>query len=155
MKTPRQYPEPSTRRRSLLIAALVVGRLGGLHRLPGHASWSSPPPSWSASWSGPASKRCGPGWSPGETPVGTHVNVSHVAATPAGMKVTASVKLVAQEGRKLTFRVTCRDEVDLIGEGTHERASSVPRSSWRVVLAAKGPSSLKRRRTTAAINKNP
>ena len=58
---------------------------------------------------------------PGEHSVGTHVNVSHVAATPAGMNVSAFVELIALEGRKLTFRVTCRDEVDLIGEGVHER----------------------------------
>ena len=58
---------------------------------------------------------------PGEHSVGTHVNVSHVAATPAGMNVTAFVELIAVEGRKLSFRVTCRDEVDLIGEGVHER----------------------------------
>src|SRR5262245_29659615 len=47
---------------------------------------------------------------PGEHTVGTHVNVSHSAATPVGMAVTAFVELVAVEGRKLSFRVTCRDE---------------------------------------------
>ena len=59
---------------------------------------------------------------PGEHTVGTHVNVSHMAATPVGMNVTAFVELIAAEGRKLVFRVTCRDEKDIIGEGTHERA---------------------------------
>jgi fluoroacetyl-CoA thioesterase len=59
---------------------------------------------------------------PGEHTVGTHVNVSHMAATPVGMNVTAFVELIAAEGRKLTFRVTCRDDKDIIGEGTHERA---------------------------------
>jgi fluoroacetyl-CoA thioesterase len=44
-----------------------------------------------------------------------------MAATPVGMKVTAFVELVKTEGRKLTFCVTCRDETDIIGEGTHER----------------------------------
>jgi fluoroacetyl-CoA thioesterase len=58
---------------------------------------------------------------PGEHTVGTHVNVSHMAATPVGMNVTAFVELIAAEGRKLVFRVTCRDEKDIIGEGTHER----------------------------------
>src|SRR5262245_55039833 len=37
--------------------------------------------------------------------VGTHVNVSHAAATPIGMNVTAEVELTAVEGRKLTFKV--------------------------------------------------
>jgi fluoroacetyl-CoA thioesterase len=59
---------------------------------------------------------------PGQKTVGTHINVSHLAATPVGMTVTAEVTLVAIEGRKLTFKVTCRDERDVIGEGTHERA---------------------------------
>lgn len=54
--------------------------------------------------------------------VGTHVDVGHTAATPVGMKVTASVELVAIEGRSLLFKVECRDEVGLIGEGMHRRA---------------------------------
>jgi fluoroacetyl-CoA thioesterase len=58
----------------------------------------------------------------GERTVGTHVDVSHVAATPVGMIATAEVELVAVEGRKLRFRVSCRDEGGLIGEGFHERA---------------------------------
>ncbi len=58
---------------------------------------------------------------PGEQTVGTQVNVSHIAATPAGMEVTANVKLVAVDGRRLMFEVEARDEVELIGKGTHER----------------------------------
>jgi fluoroacetyl-CoA thioesterase len=59
---------------------------------------------------------------PGEHTVGTHVDMSHVAATPAGLAVTAEVELVAVEGRKLRFRVSLRDEREPIGEGFHERA---------------------------------
>jgi fluoroacetyl-CoA thioesterase len=62
-----------------------------------------------------------PHLAPGQKTVGTHVNVSHAAATPVGMTVTAEVELVAVEGRKLIFHVTCRDERDIIAEGTHER----------------------------------
>ncbi len=58
----------------------------------------------------------------GEHTVGTHIDVSHTAATPIGMRVTAEVRLLAIEGRRLRFRVECRDERELIGEGTHERA---------------------------------
>ena len=54
--------------------------------------------------------------------VGTHVDVSHVAATPVGMTVTAEVELIAVDGKSLRFRVRCLDEAGLIGEGTHERA---------------------------------
>ncbi|RWI98359.1 MAG: thioesterase [Mesorhizobium sp.] len=57
-----------------------------------------------------------------ERAVGTHVDVSHVAATPVGMTVTADVELVAVQGRKLRFKVSCSDENGLIGEGFHERA---------------------------------
>jgi fluoroacetyl-CoA thioesterase len=58
---------------------------------------------------------------PNEGTVGTYVDVSHVAATPIGMTVTAEVELIAVEGRKLRFKVSCRDEAGLIGEGHHER----------------------------------
>lgn len=58
----------------------------------------------------------------GERTVGTRVDLSHTAATPIGMEVTAEVTLVAVEGRILRFKVACRDEAGPIGEGTHERA---------------------------------
>lgn len=54
--------------------------------------------------------------------VGTHVDVSHVAATPVGMTVTAEVELVGIEGKLLMFKVTCRDDAGVIGEGRHQRA---------------------------------
>ena len=57
----------------------------------------------------------------GKQSLGTHLDVTHIAATPVGMKVTASAELVSVEGRKLTFRVEARDAADLIGEGTHQR----------------------------------
>jgi fluoroacetyl-CoA thioesterase len=58
---------------------------------------------------------------PQQKTVGTSVNLSHSAATPIGMKVTAEVTLRQIEGKKLSFTVICRDEVDVICEGTHER----------------------------------
>jgi fluoroacetyl-CoA thioesterase len=57
----------------------------------------------------------------GEKTVGTHVDLSHFAATPIGRRVTAEVELVAVEGRKLRFKVECRDEKEVIGAGFHER----------------------------------
>ena len=59
---------------------------------------------------------------PGEHSVGVHVDVSHVAATPADMAIRAEVELVAVEGRRLTFAVKAFDEHGLIGEGRHQRA---------------------------------
>jgi len=53
--------------------------------------------------------------------LGTQVDLSHRAATPVGMKVTAEVVLEAVDQRRLQFGVVCRDEVDVICEGKHER----------------------------------
>lgn len=53
--------------------------------------------------------------------VGTKVEMTHTAATPIGMQVTAEVELVAIDDRTLRFRAICRDEKEPIGEGFHER----------------------------------
>lgn len=58
---------------------------------------------------------------PHEQTVGTHVNLSHEAATPTGLIVTVRVKLEAVEGRKLVFSIVADDGIDKISEGTHER----------------------------------
>ena len=58
---------------------------------------------------------------PEEQTVGTHVNVSHLAATPPGLEVTAKVKLTQVDGRRLVFEVEASDGVDVISKGTHER----------------------------------
>jgi len=58
---------------------------------------------------------------PREQTVGTHIDVSHVAATPAGFTVTANVKLVEVDKRRLVFEVEAHDGVELISKGTHER----------------------------------
>lgn len=56
-----------------------------------------------------------------ERTVGTHVDLSHSAATPIGLKVTAEVELIEVENKKLRFKIKCYDEKDLICEGFHER----------------------------------
>lgn len=58
---------------------------------------------------------------PREQTVGTHVDMSHEAATPPGFEVTVTVELMAVEGKKLTFAVEAHDGVDLISKGRHER----------------------------------
>ena len=57
----------------------------------------------------------------GEQTVGIGMKFSHTAATPIGMKVRFTAKLVEVEGRKLTFEVQGFDEVEKIGQATHER----------------------------------
>lgn len=63
-----------------------------------------------------------PEMAPGETTVGTLVDVRHLAATPLGMRVTATAELIEIDGRRLVFRVSAHDERGPIGEGRHERA---------------------------------
>jgi len=52
--------------------------------------------------------------------LGTHLDVRHIAATPVGMRVTATAEVTRVEGRTVDFRVEARDEKDLIGDGTHQ-----------------------------------
>jgi len=58
---------------------------------------------------------------PGEGSVGVHVDVSHLAATPPGMTVTAEAECIEVAGPRLAFKVRAHDGIDLIGEGRHER----------------------------------
>lgn len=58
---------------------------------------------------------------PIEQSVGTHIDVSHRAATPPGLEVTADVELIEVNGKSLVFAVRAHDGKDLISEGRHER----------------------------------
>ena len=58
----------------------------------------------------------------GETSVGTHMDITHDAPTPVGVKVWAEAEVTAVDGRRVTFAVTAYDEKGPIGKGTHERA---------------------------------
>jgi fluoroacetyl-CoA thioesterase len=57
----------------------------------------------------------------GHQTVGTHLDITHVAATPVGMRVRAYAELTKVEKRTLTFKVHAEDEKERIGEGVHER----------------------------------
>ena len=57
----------------------------------------------------------------GEGSLGTHVDFSHDAATPAGMTITVEAECVGVEGPKVRFRVSGHDGIDKIGGGEHER----------------------------------
>jgi fluoroacetyl-CoA thioesterase len=58
---------------------------------------------------------------PAEQTLGTHIDVSHTAATPAGFEVTVKVRLTDVQGKRLKFDVEAHDGVDPIAKGTHER----------------------------------
>jgi predicted thioesterase len=69
----------------------------------------------------------------GQQSLGIHLDVSHVAATPVGLKVTATAEVLRVEGRTITFRVEARDNIETIGGGTHARVVvSVARFDERV-----------------------
>jgi predicted thioesterase len=57
----------------------------------------------------------------GQDTVGIGVNVKHLAATPVGMRVTARCTLVEIDRRRLSFTFEVHDELDKVGEGTHDR----------------------------------
>ena len=73
---------------------------------------------------------------PGESAVGTAVNIRHLAATPVGHEVTAEAEVVEVNGRHIMFKVSARDENEEIGDGTHQRMV-VDRARFDARLAAK------------------
>ena len=69
-----------------------------------------------ASW-----KSIAPHLEPGQSTVGTKLNISHDSATPMGMKVWAESEITEVDGKRLVLKVAAYDEKGLIGQGTHER----------------------------------
>jgi fluoroacetyl-CoA thioesterase len=63
-----------------------------------------------------------PYFDPGESAVGTRVDVSHLAATPVGRSVTAYAEVTSATGRHIEFSVWAMDQAEEIGAGTHARA---------------------------------
>lgn len=57
----------------------------------------------------------------GQTTVGTHLDVSHDAATPIDMKTRCTSELIEVDGRALKFKVEVVDDLGMIGHGTHSR----------------------------------
>jgi fluoroacetyl-CoA thioesterase len=75
----------------------------------------------------------------GHQSLGIRLDVSHTAATPIGVRVTASAEVLSLEGRVVTFRVEARDEFEPIGGGTHQRVVvSVARFDERVQRKVRG-----------------
>ena len=57
----------------------------------------------------------------GESAVGTRIDIRHIAATPAGARVTGEAEVTKVDGRRIEFAVRAEDEQEEIGNGTHER----------------------------------
>jgi len=62
-----------------------------------------------------------PHLAPGDSTVGTKLNISHLSATPIGAKVWAESEITLVDGKRLELKVAAYDHKGLIGEGTHER----------------------------------
>lgn len=72
-----------------------------------------------------------------ECTLGTMINVTHQAATPPGMHVTAHVRCLEVEGKRTVWEIEARDEVEVIGKGTHERFT-VNKDKFAARVATKG-----------------
>jgi fluoroacetyl-CoA thioesterase len=57
----------------------------------------------------------------GESALGTHVDVRHLAATPIGRHITGEARVTKVDGRRVEFSVRATDGDEEIGAGTHER----------------------------------
>ena len=57
----------------------------------------------------------------GESALGTHIDVRHLAATPVGRRVVGDAKVTNVEGRRIKFSIRATDGNEEIGVGTHER----------------------------------
>jgi len=73
----------------------------------------------------------------GEITLGTMINVTHQAATPPGMQVTAHVMCLEVDGKRTVWEIEARDEVEMIGKGTHERFI-VNKEKFSAKVATKG-----------------
>jgi fluoroacetyl-CoA thioesterase len=66
-------------------------------------------------------KLAAPYLKPGQGQVGVTVNIRHMAATPLGKMVRAETELIEIDRRRLKFQINIFDEVEQVGEVTHER----------------------------------
>ncbi len=57
----------------------------------------------------------------GESALGTRVDIRHLAATPAGRRVTGEAEVTKVDGRRIEFAIRATDGTEVIGIGTHER----------------------------------
>jgi len=74
---------------------------------------------------------------PGESAVGTAIDVRHLAATPVGHTVRAEAEVTKVDGKRIEFKVSARDEIEEIGSGTHQRVV-INLRSFNERLAGKG-----------------
>ncbi|MGN6613444.1 MAG: thioesterase family protein [Candidatus Nitrosocosmicus sp.] len=60
--------------------------------------------------------------------VGTLVNIKHIAATPVGAEIKLTAETISIQDRRILFKVSAKDNLEVIGEGEHERfVINIPR----------------------------
>jgi fluoroacetyl-CoA thioesterase len=70
--------------------------------------------------------------------VGTLVDIKHLAATPVGAKITLNAEIITIDERRILFKVSAKDKVEMIGEGKHERfIINIPRFKEKFVKKVK------------------
>ncbi len=70
--------------------------------------------------------------------VGTLVDIKHLAATPVGVKITLNAEIINIDERRILFKVSAKDKVEVIGEGKHERfVINIPRFKERFIKKVK------------------
>jgi predicted thioesterase len=57
----------------------------------------------------------------GQSAVGIHIDMKHLAATPVGMQVRVRAELVEVDRRRLRFHVEAWDKMEKVGECDHAR----------------------------------
>lgn len=74
-----------------------------------------------------------------ELTLGTHIDVSHCAPTPAGLEIEVEARLIELRGRCLRFEVSAHDGIELVSRGTHERHVAMRERFDRKVGSKLGP----------------
>ena len=75
---------------------------------------------------------------PGEGSVGMKVEMTHLAATPVGMIVTAKAELMEVLGKRLIFDIVAADASEVVGKCRHERFIIADMKAFLTKVAAKG-----------------
>jgi fluoroacetyl-CoA thioesterase len=76
---------------------------------------------------------------PGESAVGSRVDIRHLVATPVGREVAGHAEVLRVEGRRIDFRIWATDRAEEIGAGTHERTVVIVRRIIEKMAAKYGP----------------
>jgi len=58
---------------------------------------------------------------PGESSVGTEIELQHLAPTPLGQTVRCIARVASVDGAKVAFHLEAHDERELIAKGFHRR----------------------------------